>query len=736
MRARFLIVAVVALLALSGCDWTQFRFLANHSGHTPDAGIDAGNVSTVILGWTAMTGGPVESSPAVANGVAFVGSNDGKLYAFDAGGTTNCSGEPKTCDPLWTAPTGGPVRSSPAVTADGVVFVGSDDGKLYAFDAAGTTNCSGVPKTCDPLWTAATGASIESSPSAPGKGTVFVGSDNGKLYAFDASGSTNCSGVPKTCAPLWTAATGGPVDSSPAVAFADGTVYVGSDDGKLYAFDAAGATNCAGTPKTCDPLWTAATGGPVNSSPAIANPTSAVPGGIVYVGSEDDELYAFSATGTINCSGIPKTCGPVGSATTGGDVSSSPAVVAKDVLYVGAGDGKLYAFDPRGTTNCSVGIPATCSPLWSATAGAPISSSPAVANGVVYVGSADHKLYAFAPPTPIFSPPAFYGPDSSIELALGDFNRDGETDVVVTHFSDHVSILTGNGDGTFVFAASYGIVGPNSYFVATGDFDNDADDDLAVTHASGGVSVLLNNGDGTFAAAVEYPGGIGGAVGVVAGDLDGDTDVDLAVSDGNSNVSVLRNNGDATFAFSANYPVGDFPAGLSAGDLDGDADPDLAVPNGSSNTVSVLRNNGDGTFAAAADYGVGTRPWKVAIGDLDSDADADLAVTNTDSNNVSILLNNGNGTFAAAAEYGVGGGPVGIAVGEFTGGTASDLAVGNLSSNNVSVLFNEGDGTFSGLTNTDVDVTFGIAVHDFNHDAKPDVVANGTTAMIAVLLQL
>jgi outer membrane protein assembly factor BamB len=68
----------------------------------------------------------------VANGVVYVGSTDAKLYAFSAAGTTNCSGVPRSCQPLWTATTASYVISSPAV-ANGVVHVGSNDGNLYAF---------------------------------------------------------------------------------------------------------------------------------------------------------------------------------------------------------------------------------------------------------------------------------------------------------------------------------------------------------------------------------------------------------------------------------------------------------------------------------------------------------------------------------------------------------------------------------------------------------------------------
>jgi outer membrane protein assembly factor BamB len=74
--------------------------------------------------WPAATGAAITSSPAVANGVVYVGSDDGRLYAFASGGC----GAP-TCPPLWSGATGAAIKSSPA-EANGVVFVGSDDGRL------------------------------------------------------------------------------------------------------------------------------------------------------------------------------------------------------------------------------------------------------------------------------------------------------------------------------------------------------------------------------------------------------------------------------------------------------------------------------------------------------------------------------------------------------------------------------------------------------------------------------
>jgi outer membrane protein assembly factor BamB len=296
---------------------------------------------------------------------------------------TGCSGVPKTCSPLWTGPGGG--YSSPTVQGD-VLYVASD--KLYAIDAEGRTNCSGSPKTCSPLWTAATGVGFPSSPTVA-HGVVYVtgstGFSNGAVDAFDAVGVRSCSGTPKTCQPLWTASLGH-IDGTPAIA--NGVLYVGSTDNKLYAFDGRGVRNCSGTPKACTPLWTAATGGPISASPAVAYNT-------VYIGSTDLKLYAYDARGITNCSSTPKTCSPLWTAPTTGSIQTSSAAIANGVVFVGSNDFKLYAFDARGIASCS-GTPRRCSPLWTATTGGEIFSSPAIANGVVYIGTAeDHRLYAY-----------------------------------------------------------------------------------------------------------------------------------------------------------------------------------------------------------------------------------------------------------------------------------------------------------------------------------------------------
>jgi outer membrane protein assembly factor BamB len=340
--------------------------------------------------WTALTGAQIYSSPSVASGTIYVGSEDGHLYAYDATGTTGCSGSPKVCSPLWKGSMGSarPGHSSPAV-ANGTVFIGGSDGRLYAFDATGTTGCAGSPKVCAPLWSAQAGTgTVESSPAVV-SGTVYVGGSGG-LYAFDAAGTSGCSGTPKHCSPLWSGATTGAVISSPAVA--NGAVYVGdTGDGKLYAFDAAGSTGCSGTPKHCSPLWTASTGQfeNVDESPAVTDK-------FVYVGSGAG-MFVFDAAGIKDCSGTPKTCAPLGNfAGTGGALTASPAV-ANGVVYFATSDDFLKAYDATGKSGCS-SPPITCNALFSALTDVNADSSPAIASGVVYVGDAGGTLHAFGLP--------------------------------------------------------------------------------------------------------------------------------------------------------------------------------------------------------------------------------------------------------------------------------------------------------------------------------------------------
>ncbi|MGB8520532.1 MAG: PQQ-binding-like beta-propeller repeat protein [Candidatus Tumulicola sp.] len=352
--------------AAGGVNWPEFRFDDHRTGVNPhETQITKTNVRSLQLAWEDQLGKLVDySSPAVVNGTVYIGSTDGRLWAYDANG---CS-QSLCTKPAWSSTTIAQIMDSPTV-ANGFVYIGSqtsrtsNDGKLDVFSAAGC----GQPQ-CPPLWQGLAGhdAILQSAP-AVAAGSVFVGAYDGKLYAFSANG---CGA--STCAPLWTATTGGSIESSPTVA--KGVAYVGSDDGNLYAFR---ATGCGA--QTCAPLWKGTLGYSVfDSSPAIAN-------GNVYIGSQHG-VAAFKAAG---CG--QSTCAPLWQAANSADFFNGSPAVTKKRVYVGVEDGlAVYAAAGCGASKCN--------PLWTDSGSgfqAAVVSSPTVANGVVYAGRNTGELLAW-----------------------------------------------------------------------------------------------------------------------------------------------------------------------------------------------------------------------------------------------------------------------------------------------------------------------------------------------------
>jgi len=235
-------------------------------------------------------------------------------------------------------------------------------------------------------------------------------------------------------------------------------------------------------------------------------------------------------------------------------------------------------------------------------------------------------------------------------IAAGDFNGDGKMDLAMaigccSSSLGSVSVYLGNGDATFQTPVNYA-VGPGPIYVAVGDFNGDHNLDLAVANAGYGggnsISILLGNGDGTFRSQVQYATGME-PFGIVVADFNGDGKSDLAVTT-NGFISVLMGNGDGTFQTHVDYSASNVvDSYIVASDLNGDGKLDLAAGG------NVLLGNGDGTFRLASQFASGTGALVVA--DFNGDGKPDLAYSPRLSPQGSIQLGNGDGTFQKPVDY-------------------------------------------------------------------------------------
>jgi outer membrane protein assembly factor BamB len=310
----------LSLLALALLTAPAHGQLAFH-GNAARTGVFAspGPVEKPAVKWAFRAAGPIVTTPAVADGVVYIASLSGHLYAIAQG----------TGDKQWEFKSRLPIASSPAV-ADGTVYFVSSAGSLAAIDAT----------TGQPRWTYATeyerrfeAKNLHGYPSAAQtipdawdvytsspavvNGVVYFGSGDGSVYAIEARRGVL----------LWKFATGGVVHASPAVV--DGTVYVGSWDGRLYALDAV----------TGERKWAFEAG----QDPAIHNQVGfqsspAVVGGTVYVGCRDGHVYALDAA-----TGRKRWDYP----TSKSWVNGTPAV-RDGLVYVGTSDSSRFmALDAR-----------------------------------------------------------------------------------------------------------------------------------------------------------------------------------------------------------------------------------------------------------------------------------------------------------------------------------------------------------------------------------------------------
>ena len=322
--------------------------------------------------------------------------------------------------------------------------------------------------------------------------------------------------------------------------------------------------------------------------------------------------------------------------------------------------------------------------------------------------------------------------------ALGDFNGDSKPDLAVANNSSrNISVLMGNGDGTFGAKTDYD-VGLNAYGVVVVDLNGDNKLDLVAATAfsiTSNVSVLLGNGDGTFQSRVDYAfSGSPQPNSILASDFDNDNKNDVVVVNG-SGATVFLGNGDGTLKPPANYGSSNFATSVAVGDFNVDGKIDLAVSSygtGSNGVVSVMLGKGDGTFFPSVNYASAPSPFALAKSDFNADGKIDLATANTQVDHSSVLLGNGDGTFQAFVNYATDPHGYGLSTGDLNGDGHSDLVVAR-NGGGVSVLKGNGNGTFQKSVNFQAGGFFA-TLFDLNGDGKLDVISAGTVSSVAVFI--
>jgi hypothetical protein len=358
--------------------------------------------------------------------------------------------------------------------------------------------------------------------------------------------------------------------------------------------------------------------------------------------------------------------------------------------------------------------------------------------------SSIQPLVASAAPSATFAASVAYTVGANpFGMAVGDFNLDGWPDLAMANddtasgSKDSVSVLLNKGNGIFAAARNYK-VDTGTTAVAVADFNGDGMPDLVVlSSTSQRLTVLQGNGSGTFTVGTQHFSAGNGPVRLAVADFDGDGKIDVVVVNKRSNnVSVLLGNGNLTFQNAANYPVGTSPYAAAVGDFNRDGIPDLAVSNAGSNNVTILLGKGDGTFQPGVSYAVGAAPAYLAIADFNGDRKQDLVVANTNSSNLSVMLGNGDGTFQAAVNYAASGGPIGIAAVDVNGDGNLDLVTSGYSANKLIVLQGNGNGTFQAQVSYPLgSKPTALAAADFNGDSRTDIaVANSGANSVSVLL--
>ncbi|HVO96645.1 MAG TPA: VCBS repeat-containing protein [Bryobacteraceae bacterium] len=344
------------------------------------------------------------------------------------------------------------------------------------------------------------------------------------------------------------------------------------------------------------------------------------------------------------------------------------------------------------------------------------------------------------------------GPGS---VAIADVNHDGHPDILIANTTGRtLTVLLGDGRGHFHPAPGEPCpTGQSPNDLALGDFNGDGNLDVAIANTETPlITILLGDGKGGFKPSPHSPFTVDShphVHGLAAADFTGDGKLDVVTDDwGRNQIRLLAGDGAGNLIGSGKaFPTGKRPyQRVRSGDFNRDGKPDVVTTNLDENTVSILLNDGKGGFQSAT-FPAGVFPWAVAVDDLDKDGNLDLAVIPYDRDirdprqlGLTVLLGDGKGAFRTmpGSPFSLAGcrGPDRVAIGDINGDGLRDIVVSCAQNNKLIVFL----GSSGGYQSSAIDVPTGwagLAVGDLNGDGKEDIVVtnnSGSGPGVTILL--
>ncbi|MFI5114570.1 MAG: FG-GAP-like repeat-containing protein [Terriglobales bacterium] len=338
-------------------------------------------------------------------------------------------------------------------------------------------------------------------------------------------------------------------------------------------------------------------------------------------------------------------------------------------------------------------------------------------------------------------------------IAIGDLNKDGKNDIVITCYYGQVLVYLNQGSGKFAVKGVVATLGRPSWLVTIADINGDKKPDLVVSDQYGEVFTFYGKGTGLFTAGPVYPLQVGDAAptNLVLADFNGDGALDLfKAGDQYKYGLVMLGRGDGTFQSNQAYGWGftGYGQNLVTADFNGDGFPDVAFSYARYSgqpAFGVMLGSSHGALAAPTYVTVGSTsclynlPEWVAAGDVNGDGKADIVATLTNyntagcaNNQLAVLTGLGTGKFNKPVLYSTGATAQSYEVflADVNGDGKPDIVTSN-ADGTISVLLNKGTGTFGPAVLTSSLVGLGnpygnsLTVADFNGDGKADIaVAN------------